>query len=377
MSVKVRLIKGKWRIVIDWDGLRQTVTIGAGDRAKAKAEVKARDIEARLNAIGVEALKGLGKKKKEAPVPFFGHYAASFLAHIEKTRKPSTYRRYESIVRVHLSDDLDGLRLDEIDRQGVKAFVDGKLKAECSYHLIDSTLVLLRMILNEAVEDGLIKSHPVKQTQKLLGPAPRIARPEPFSDRDFEKLLGHFKRKHPRWYEFVMLLHRTGMRIGEALALEWRDVDFEQGQIWVHQNFPVTLSKKELGTTKSNERFVDMSPQLAMALKDLQRRKRKEYFGKSEPEPKWVFSNNRGRPMYYSRFRTIFSSVQEQLKIRYRKPHNLRHTFASKLLAEGQPITYVANQLGDTVQTMLRRYAHWIPSERMKGVAVLDSTGDK
>jgi len=51
---------------------------------------------------------------------------------------------------------------------------------------------------------------------------------DPFTQKEAHRIIARFKDHYPEWYEFAMTLHRTGMRIGEVMALRWRDVDFEK-----------------------------------------------------------------------------------------------------------------------------------------------------
>jgi len=94
------------------------------------------------------------------------------------------------------------------------------------------------------------------------------------------------------------------------------------------------------------------------------------------PFPDWVFSSVTGTALDESNVRKAFNRLLDAAGLRRRGPHQMRHTFASLLLAAGEPITYVSRQLGHRDASItLRVYAHWLPdTSARKGVDRLDDT---
>lgn len=72
-----------------------------------------------------------------------------------------------------------------------------------------------------------------------------------------------------------------------------------------------------------------------------------------------LFPNASGRP--YDEFHDIWRRALTRAKVRYRNPHALRHSLISILLSRGAPLLLVAHQTGDTANTILATYAHWMP----------------
>ena len=149
------------------------------------------------------------------------------------------------------------------------------------------------------------------------------------------------------------------MRLGELLALEWRDVDWRSRTIRVQRN----LVRGQLGTPKNHQcRTIDMSPGLVSTLR-LYRRKLSAFCLKQGmPRPAIMFPSDEGTHLDDSNVRKVFSRLCDKAEFRHRSPHDMRHTYASLLLSARTPILHVSQQLGhkDSVIT-LRTYATWLP----------------
>ena len=89
--------------------------------------------------------------------------------------------------------------------------------------------------------------------------------------------------------------------------------------------------------------------------------------------PSWVFCTDVGTPLDESRVRKAFPQALKRAKLPGFRVYDLRHTFASLLLAQSAPITYVSAQLGHTdATTTLRWYARWLPHTDTRAVDMLD-----
>ena len=94
--------------------------------------------------------------------------------------------------------------------------------------------------------------------------------------------------------------------------------------------------------------------------------------------PAWVFCSEAGTPLDLSNVTKAWRRVLKQAKLPGFRLYDLRHTFATELLAQGAPITYVAAQLGHTKPTTtLQWYAHWLPRADKHWVDALDNATSK
>lgn len=117
-----------------------------------------------------------------------------------------------------------------------------------------------------------------------------------------------------------------------------------------------------------------MSAQLAEALRGLKSLQEAEAVVNGTAPPERVFSTPNGTPIQEVTFRgRVWGPLLRQAEIRYRKPHCLRHTFASLLLEAGEPLTYVKEQLGHhSAAFTLKTYGHLLPRGDRRAVDSLD-----
>jgi len=143
-----------------------------------------------------------------------------------------------------------------------------------------------------------------------------------------------------RYYPLFLLLARTGMRLGEGLALQWDDVNFAEREIRVAR----TLSGGRMEKPKSGHgRTVDMSEQLARILLRLQVQRKTETLKRGWSRmPEWVFCAEAGTLPDESRVRKVMRKTLKAARLPLHfSPHCVRHTFASLLLQQGESPAYV------------------------------------
>ncbi len=167
---------------------------------------------------------------------------------------------------------------------------------------------------------------------------------------------------------------RTGLRLGEILGLQWGDLDFHVKFIDVRRQF----TKGRLDLTKSGKiRRVDLSDQLCEAFRQAREIRETELaiegreFDPEEP----IFRNGAGHRLDPSRVsKTILRRCLLLADLRQIRFHDLRHTFASLLLANGESLVYVKDQLGHhSIQITVDTYGHLIPGSNRAAVNRLDT----
>jgi integrase len=310
-------------------------------------------------------------------------YAEQWLADVtaEGSIKPRTIESYRQLFSYHIAPALGAAKLRDLRRTHVKALL--KVKREQAVRvgndrkLSKNTVRLIRaclsVILAEAVDDGLIDSNPATLPTRRRGKkkaAQVVLRP--LEEDELAQLLQSARENDPEYFPLFLLLARTGLRPGEAFALEWADLDFTKRKISVER----ALSAGQVGTTKTGTaREVDMSQELTVTLSALYRMREAQTLKyKWGDVPDLVFVNAQRGYLDESRVRKRFARALKAAGVGGHRLYDLRHSFASHLIAKA-PITYVAAQLGHADSTTtLRWYARWLPKSGKSYVDSLDTS---
>jgi integrase len=220
---------------------------------------------------------------------------------------------------------------------------------------VAAILTPLSRMFGHAVRRGLIEVNPVSKLDR--SERPRSARHErPVLNREeIARLLGAASGRYRTLLATAIL---SGLRQGELLGLHWRDVDFDNELIHVR----TALDRKRrdvLPKTEHAVRDVILMPALAQAL-----RQHKQESAFSGPDD-YVFTTRLGTPEHAAHIGVrALRPALEGAGIQPVRWHDLRHTFASLLIAGGANITFVSRQLGHaSSQITLGVYAHLLDRE--------------
>jgi integrase len=231
----------------------------------------------------------------------------------------------------------------------------------------------LSAVLSQAVEDAVLPANPAFRMGRHVrkGDEPR-REIHPLTREEAQTFLAAIEKHWPEHYAFFLCALRTGMRLGELLALQWGDLDFKSRFIEVQRNL---VAGKVTTPKNSNRRRVDVSAHLAEALeKQLTAAKAaKLKAGVKELTP-WVFSNRDSEPLDGDNMRSrVFKPALTKAKLREVRIHDLRHTFASLLIQQGESLAYVRDQLGhSSIQVTVDVYGHLVPGSNRAAVDKLD-----
>lgn len=172
-------------------------------------------------------------------------------------------------------------------------------------------------------------------------------------------------------YVKILIMARTGMREGEMLALQVEDLDFDKNQIWVRRTWGSRNARKNLtciNLPKNGKiRLVDMFPQLKAILQD--------YLSSTHLKGPWLFpgASTDRLPMTPNGFAWHWRRLLKNAGLPHRGPHALRHTYASLLIAQGENILFIKEQLGHaSVKITLDNYGHMLPRSGVSGSSRLD-----
>jgi integrase len=382
MGVKVRERpkgSGVWWIFINHQGSRKAKKIG---KDKRLAQDVAKKIEAKL------VLGDLDLKPSETTaVPTFRQYVFGWkngdgqvnIGWVDKYArlglKRSTCLSYENLLNTHLLPEFGGRRIDQISSRMIGDLVVKKFKEGLRSQTVKNVKNCLSSVLRYAcTPDGYMDTNPARG---VLVPKPEDERqtrsPDPFSWEDRQMLEDCFRKHSPEYYPFVLTAFRTGLRIGELIALQWRDVDFNRRLIYVTRN--ITRNKITTPKSQSGIRLVRMTSQLVHELKALRQYRKEEKLRRGwETMPEWVFCNSKGNYLQYSHFvNRIWNKVMEKSELRRRTPHDMRHTYATLRLSKGDSLAEVSKEMGHgSTGITYRTYYKWLPKESRSNIDELD-----
>jgi len=354
---------GKWIVYVSWNGKRQQAT--APDRRSA--EKKAREINMKI-------LDGSFQLVEDQPIKTFGDYSKIYLQNC--AIKPSTKSDYISMLKKHIIPVFGETRVDKITRLDIKTFLRRKLGTGLTKSTVDHLKACMCNIFDAAYDDEAIQQNPAARLGRIIGRNQEAhtsgVRPIFLNREELSRLLDMFLSERPTHYPLCLLLARTGMRVGEAVALKWHDIDFGRRVIHLRRAKARTI----IDTTKSGKsRDVDMSMKLTQVLQDL-KRKRAEQEIKSGKRAEWVFPGKFSDTLDATAWRRrTFDVMVRMAGLPKMRVHDLRHTYASLLIENGQPLIYIQRQLGHhSIQITADTYGHLIPKEDKGAVDSLDET---
>ena len=279
---------------------------------------------------------------------------------------PSTYERYEGVVRLHLKPFIGHMQLAKVEPVHIEGLYAEQEQKGVSIRNRELGGVILQSALKHAVTMKLIQ----------FSPCPDVPKHRPEKKEmlvwDQEETAAFLKTAEgTRHYAFYTVALSTGMRLGELFALEWRDIDLNGGFLTVQRTLEEIGSNirvKPPKTAKSRRR-IDL-PQFAIeALLNHKRAMLAEGFIKSP-----VFCNTNGDYLRRTSFRRrSFMPLIKKAGVPQIRLHDLRHTAATLLLISGTNPKIVSERLGHaTVAITLDTYSHVLPTMQKQAADQLD-----
>jgi integrase len=286
--------------------------------------------------------------------------------------KASTYDGYRKTVINHLTPGLGKHLLSDLKRTHIK---DWCASLKTTNKTMRNRLSVLRAALGEAVQDELIEANPLYGWQWRSKETPDTEDDvDPFSANEQQAILAKLTGQEQNLFQFAFW---TGLRTSELIALQWSDVDWHRGIVEVRRALTraaiAAKSEAETPKTRSGRRQVKL---LKPALDALQAQKPFTYLANET-----IFRNPRTNKHWSGDLviREAWKRALQFAKVRYRRPYQTRHTFASMMLTAGESPMWVAQQMGHKDWTMIARvYGKWIkdaqPEAGNKAVLMFSNT---
>ncbi len=348
MTVYLRRDTGKYIVHFIYkhpDGRKEEIREGTPFTTRKQAEAFERQKRREL-------LEKDEQPNKPLEVPMFAKYAETFIETYAKVEnKPSEVTKKQMILRKHLKPFFGKLYLDRITKQDIKAYRSKKLQMGYARKTVNNHLAVLSKLLTEAEEEGLILHFP--RVRQLKTP------PSSYDFLTVEEANALIDAAKAEWRTMILLALRTGLRQGELLGLQWKDINLELGFLSVER----AIYRGRIGSPKSNKgRTVPLSNEAVNAL--IAHKHRKSPF---------VFCRKNGDPLTDGKCKHPLRRACDAAELRKIGWHTLRHTFASHLVQAGVSILKVKEYLGHSDIRITMRYAHLNPEIDRNSVQLLDT----
>lgn len=268
--------------------------------------------------------------------------------------KRSTISAYALLIENHLKPFFG--EMEEVKERSIQEYVIIKLNDKLSQKTVKDTLIVLKMVLKFAVKNKMMEykevdiKFPTQHINKEL---------EVFNRANQRKIMEYIESNFTFKNLGVYICFCTGLRIGELCALQWSDIDTENGTISVNKTIQrIYIIDQEIKHTElvidtpktSNSiREIPMTAELLKIMKLLKKVVNNQYF---------VLTNS-DKPTEPRTYRNYYKKLMKQLDMPNLKFHGLRHSFATRCIEGKCDYKTVSVLLGHSnISTTLNLYVH-------------------
>ena len=353
-----KVAKRRGRYVLDFydnQGKRQRMTMKEGTTLKG-AKVRLREIEEQIN-------RGLYMPNKM--IPTFKVAAQQWLDYKKSNIRPSTFVMYESHIKNHFNE-LHPFKTNQITTADVEKFIAKRQKEGMNLTTLRKLIVTLNQIMKYAVRHKFTDYNPVRDAERPRGQGGvESIKIQILSPESISPFIGAIS--NPKYRVLFTLAILGGLRQGELLGLKWSDINWETKQVKIQRTYNNGAWYKP--KSKSSERRVDLGPKMIKVLKEWK-------LACPPNDRNLVFPSRTGKPLDNSTMvRKFFRPALKKAKLPMIRFHDLRHTYASLLIEQGENIKYIQSQLGHSSPTVtLNVYAHLLKPTNQVSAIRLENT---
>ena len=271
-------------------------------------------------------------------------YIAEWLTTFKQTTvKQSTYDRLLTSVKALEGFEIATMPIGEITCIDIQRYVNELIKRGYGLSTIKKQMRIVTAPLKQASALHIISKDPGIGIR--LPSRYNVAKPErlieAYTDEEQTALRSVLYNGQRAGYSAIILMIETGLRVGEALALRWQDVQLTRKRIYV-RNTVVRLANRKQSfvqdsvKSESSRRTVPLTPEAIRLLERPYERRKNE----------WVFTNDDGERLSYEALRYQTRIACQEAGIEYRGEHVFRHTFATNCYHKGIDVKILSRLLG-------------------------------
>ncbi|HFU0746568.1 TPA: tyrosine-type recombinase/integrase [Streptococcus pyogenes] len=300
--------------------------------------------------------------KRKVVIKTFKELSHLWLETYKLTVKPQTYDATVTRLNRHITPTLGNMKVDKITASDIQMLINRLSKYYVNYTAVRS---VIRKILQQGVLLGLIDYNPARDII-LPRKQPNAKKKVKFIDpSDLKSFLEHLEtsqhKRYNLYFDAVLyqLLLSTGLRIGEACALEWGDIDLENGTIAINKTYNKNLKFLSTAKTQSGNRVISVDKKTLRSLKLYQMRQRQLFNEVGARVSEVVFATPTRKYFNASVRQSALDTRCKEAGIERFTFHAFRHTHASLLLNAGISYKELQYRLGHAnISMTLDTYGH-------------------
>lgn len=300
--------------------------------------------------------------KRKVVIKTFKELSHLWLETYKLTVKPQTYDATVTRLNRHIMPTLGNMKVDKITASDIQMLINRLSKYYVNYTAVRS---VIRKVLQQGVLLGLIDYNSARDII-LPRKQPNAKKKVKFIDpSDLKSFLEHLEtsqhKRYNLYFDAVLyqLLLSTGLRIGEACALEWGDIDLENGTIAINKTYNKNLKFLSTAKTQSGNRVISVDKKTLRSLKLYQMRQRQLFNEVGARVSEVVFATPTRKYFNASVRQSALDTRCKEAGIERFTFHAFRHTHASLLLNAGISYKELQYRLGyANISMTLDTYGH-------------------
>lgn len=315
--------------------------------------------------------------------------------HAENHLAPKTIQRYKELITLWIVPAMGQLQLSKIKPTQILSFYsnlseDGIRKDGKEGSLSSRTILhihrLLHTILQTAMQWDYLNANPANKVK-----APRTDKPDItiLNETQTATFILCLDNEELKWKVLSLLALTAGLRLGEAMGIEWRHIDFTKSTLSIEQssqylNSVGIITKSPKNT--SSERLISLPESMIELLKQYKayQNAQRLKLGKKKDGGKWegaeesdddrIFTTWNGKPMYPGSFNSWLNKLSTKHNLPHITPHSLRHLSATLLINSGISLKNISGRLGHArTSTTGDIYSHFLKSTDKVAAEKLDA----
>ena len=325
-----------------------------------------------------------GQSVKESRMRF-GEWMSRWLeTHVKVRSRLTTWENYKWAVDTHIVPSLGKVYLKDLRASHLQSLYRQKLengRDDEKGGLSPRTIQLIHRICHAALEQAVREDIIGKNVAQVVSLPPKTRKEiQPMTPEQIKRFL-NANRNDPNFAAFFILIS-TGMRRGELLGLQWSDIDFTNRTIYIQRNWvkssTQTAQFSEPKTAKSR-RIIPLTEEGVQVLEQHRQLQQENMQAREEKGVSYagqglVFCRPDGVPFYPGTLNFYLGKALERAELPKFRMHDIRHTFASLMVAQGTSVKVVQELMGHaTVQMTLDTYTHVLPGMKAEAVGRLQN----